>query len=213
MIALQFLFPDSIFVVRIKSVFLTESAQMQELLKILDEVERGDQLAAGALLPLVYGELRKLAAALIALEDPGHTLQATAVVHEAYLRLIRHQDNAPRWQGEAHFFAAAASEMRRILVDSARRKQRLRHGKEFVKHDINAIDRSSPEEDVDILALDEALSRLQSVDAEAATLVQLRYFAGLTIPEAAQVLKISPRSTDRLWAFARSWLKQELEDH
>ena len=185
---------------------------MQELLRILEKLEQGDQLAAGELLPLVYDELRKLASALIALEQPGQTLQATAVVHEAYLRLIGHQENAPRWQGEAHFFAAAASEMRRILVDSARRKQRIRHGGEFVRRNLDAVEPTTPDDEVDILALDEALSRLQTVDAEAVTLVQLRYFAGLSIPEAAQVLKMSPWSADRLWAFARSWLREELED-
>jgi RNA polymerase sigma factor (TIGR02999 family) len=180
---------------------------MADVTQILQAIEAGDPRAADELLPLVYDELRKLAAARLAEEKPGQTLQATALVHEAYLRLVggsQQQD----WSGRGHFFAAAAEAMRRILVDAARRKQSLRHGGGMARQDLDAIGVAVPEWPEDLVALDEALVRLAEVDKAAADLVHLRFFAGLPIPEAAAVLGISPRTADRLWSYARAWLHQ-----
>jgi RNA polymerase sigma factor (TIGR02999 family) len=161
-------------------------------------------------LPLVYDELRKLAAIKLSHEPAGQTLQATGLVHEAYLRLT--EEGEPlRWDSRAHFFAAAAEAMRRILVDAARRKKRLKRGGDQVRQDLDQVEIVAPELREDILALNEALDKLAAADRQAADLVHLRYFAGMTLPEAAQVMAISPRTADRLWAYARAWLHQELQ--
>jgi RNA polymerase sigma factor (TIGR02999 family) len=178
---------------------------------ILTSIERGDPGATGALLALVYDELRALAARKLAHEKPGQTLQPTALVNEAYLRLVGQGGEAVHWQGRGHFFAAAAEAMRRILVENARRKNRLKHGGANQRVELDDEALALPEPREDLLALDEALTGLQSVDAEAARLVQLRYFAGLTLVEAAAILGTSARSTDRLWAFAKAWLHREIE--
>jgi RNA polymerase sigma factor (TIGR02999 family) len=183
---------------------------MSDVTRLLDAAAAGDRKAAADLLPLVYDELRKLAAARMTGEAPDQTLQPTALVHEAYLRLVGPGD-VSRWEGRGHFFAAAAEAMRRILVDTARRKNRLKRGGDQVRRDVEEVEVAAPAPREDLLALDEALDKLTSEDRSAAELVKLRYFAGLTLPEAAQVMKISPRSADRLWAYARAWLHQELQ--
>jgi RNA polymerase sigma factor (TIGR02999 family) len=182
---------------------------MPDVTQLLDAAAAGDQNAAAELLPLVYDELRKLAAVRMAAETPNQTLQPTALVHEAYLRLIGPADKA-RWENRGHFFAAAAEAMRRILVDAARRKRREKHGGDRQRVDLDTVAVVSPEPKEDLIALDSALTRLASEDAQAARLVELRHFAGLTVPEAAQVLGISPRTADRLWSFARAWLHREI---
>ena len=172
---------------------------------ILAAVERGDAHAAEELLPLVYDELRKLAAARLAFEVPGQTLQATALVHEVYVRLVG-KDRAPRWEGRAHFFGAAAEAMRRILVDAARRKRRERHGGSRKRLPLADLDMAAESPGEDVIAMNEALDRLAVVNSRAAELVKLRYFAGLTGREAAEVLNISSRKADQIWAYARAWL-------
>jgi len=184
---------------------------MSEFTEILRALEAGEPLAAERLLPLVYDQLRQLAAAQLAREPPGQTLQPTALVHEAYLRLVGGA-NPERWNSRGHFFAAAALAMRRILVEAARRKKRLKHGGDHIRQDRELDQIVVPELREDLLALDEALDQLASVDRQAAELVHLRYFAGMTLPEAAQQMGISPRSADRLWAYARAWLHQALQD-
>jgi RNA polymerase sigma factor (TIGR02999 family) len=181
---------------------------MSDVTQLLEAANGGDRRAAVELLPLVYDELRKLAAARMASEKPGQTLDATALVHEAYLRLVGEQ----QFDGRGHFFAAAAEAMRRILVDAARRKQAVKHGGDRARVDLETI--ALPERDPkhDLLELDAALTRLAVEEPEAARLVELRHFTGMSIPEAAQILQISPRTADRLWAFARAWLRQELTD-
>ena len=182
---------------------------MNDVTRILSAIEQGDSQASEQLLPLVYDELRRLAARKLASERPGQTLQATALVHEAYLRLIG-GDQPRDWGGRGHFFAAAAEAMRRILVDSARRKARLKRGgggrRLEVQDDLPAP--AAPVED--ILAVDEALDHLAVRDAGAAELVKLHYFAGFTLEEVADILGISPRSAYRSWAFARAWLFRRL---
>jgi RNA polymerase sigma factor (TIGR02999 family) len=183
---------------------------MGEATRILSAMEQGDPHAASQLLPLVYDELRKLAAYRLAHQTPGQTLQTTALVHEAYLRLVGDPEGQD-WESRGHFFAAAAEAMRRILVENARRKGRRKRGGGLTRRDlVDAEQLTEPEVREDLLALDEALTRLASVDAQAAQLVQLRYFAGLSIPETAQTLGISPRTADRLWAYARAWLLREV---
>jgi RNA polymerase sigma factor (TIGR02999 family) len=182
---------------------------MSEVTRILSAIEQGDSHAAGQLLPLVYEELRQLAAQKLAHEPPGRTLQATALVHEAYLRLVD-VAQAQEWTSRGHFFAAAAEAMRRILVENARRKQCQKRGGGLERQELEPDQLVAPEIREDLLALDEALTRLAAVNPQAAQLVQLRYFAGLPIPEAAQTLGISPRTADRLWAYARAWLHQEI---
>ncbi len=178
---------------------------MNEVTRILEAIDQGEPGAADRLLPLVYDELRKLAAARLAREKPGQTLQATALVHEAYLRLVGGA-NAEPWNGRGHFFAAAAEAMRRILVENARRKRRLKHGGARRRVDLNedvlSIDGPADE----LLAVDEALERLALEEPQAAELVKLHYFAGLTIEEAAEVLGVSARKGYRIWAYARAWL-------
>jgi RNA polymerase sigma factor (TIGR02999 family) len=177
---------------------------MDEVTRILSAIERGDEQAAEHLLPLVYDELRKLAAQKLAREKPGQTLQATSLVHEAYLRLVGTGD--PGWSGRGHFFAAAAEAMRRILVEAARRKQRLRHGGGGHRLDLEDVDLADAAPPEDLLALDEALELLARKDPGAARLVQLRYFAGLTMEEAATALGIPLRTAERNWTYARTWL-------
>ena len=183
---------------------------MSDVTRILSQIESGDPQAAELLLPLVYDELRKLAAARLAQEQPGQTLQATALVHDAYLRLVD-VERAQHWNSRGHFFAAAAEAMRRILVESARRKARVKHGGDLQRLDIEPCDLLAAEVSGDLLALDEALDRLAVGDSQAADLVKLRYFVGLTVPQAAEVLAVSPRKADSLWSFARAWLRREIE--
>jgi RNA polymerase sigma factor (TIGR02999 family) len=185
---------------------------MADVTQILGAIEAGDPKAAAELLPLVYDELRKLAAARLAEEKPGQTLQPTALVHEAYLRLIG-PDDAIHWDGRGHFFAAAAEAMRRILVENARRKRSLKHGGRLMRHDLDPDHPAAPDRrSARLLALDEALDRLAEVEPRAAQLVKLRYFAGLTISDAAAVLGISPRTADSDWAYARAWLVAATRD-
>jgi RNA polymerase sigma factor (TIGR02999 family) len=181
---------------------------MNELTQILSAIERGDPTAADQLLPLVYDELRRLAAQRLAREQPGQTLQATALVHEAYLRLVGRQD--PGWNGRGHFFAAAAEAMRRILVEKARSKQRLRHGSGRTRVAVDDLEANAPEEPDELLALDEALTRLALTDPQVAELVKLRYFAALPLKQAAAALGIAPRTADFLWAYAKAFLVKEL---
>jgi RNA polymerase sigma factor (TIGR02999 family) len=179
---------------------------------ILGRIERGDPHAAAELLPLVYGELRKLAAAKMAREAPGQTLQATALVHEAWLRLGG--DAQPQWANRAHFFAAAAEAMRRILIENARRKQALRHGGglEKLSADATGFDVAAPDMgDAELLLLNEALDGLAAHDARKAELVKQWYFVGLTLEETAAVLGISERTAKRDWAYARAWLFNEIQ--
>jgi RNA polymerase sigma factor (TIGR02999 family) len=182
---------------------------MTNVTRILNAIEQGDPSAAEQLLPLVYEELRHLAAQRLAQERPGQTLQATALVHEAYVRLVD-VDKAQHWNSRGHFFAAAAEAMRRILIEQARRKQSLKRGGDRARLDCDEL-LLAAEPREDLLALDAALNKLATTDRVAADLVQLRYFAGLTLPEAAEALAISPRTAGRLWAFARAWLRREIE--
>jgi RNA polymerase sigma factor (TIGR02999 family) len=183
---------------------------MDEVTRILSAIERGDEQAAEQLLPLVYDELRKLAAQKMAHEKPGQTLQATALVHEAYMRLVG-GENPQRWEGRRHFFAAAAEAMRRILVENARRKKGAKHGGHHARIDLDEalVVRDEPRHD--LLNIDELLDRLAGADPRAAELVKLRFFAGLTGDQAAEVLGIAPRSADLLWAYARAWLFEKLQ--
>jgi RNA polymerase sigma factor (TIGR02999 family) len=174
-------------------------------------IEEGDPQAAEQLLPLVYDQLRKLAAQKMAQEAPGPTLQATALVHEAYVRLVD-VERAQHWNSRGHFFGAAAEAMRRILIDSARRRQARKRGGDLVREDLEEAEIAAPVASIDVVALDDALRRLSEVDPEAAEVVKLRFFAGLTIKEAAATLDISPRKADSLWAYARAWLYAELGD-
>ncbi|HZL87206.1 MAG TPA: sigma-70 family RNA polymerase sigma factor [Pirellulaceae bacterium] len=188
---------------------------MSDVTRILSQIESGDPSAAQELLPLVYDELRKLAAAKLALEKPGQTLQATALVHEAFLRLVKSPQDQPgqaerKWDGRGHFFAAAAEAMRRILVESARSKKRHKRGGELARRDLDEVPVVAPEIHEDLVALDGALDRLKAVDAQAVELVHLRYFAGLSVADAAEMMGISPRTADRVWAFARAWLHREI---
>ncbi|HTK75464.1 MAG TPA: ECF-type sigma factor [Gemmataceae bacterium] len=179
---------------------------MSDVTRLLDAAVAGDRRAAADLLPLVYDELRTLAAARMAAEKPGHTLDATALVHEAYLRLVGGQ----QFDGRGHFFAAAAEAMRRILVENARRKHRLRHGGGRQRLDLDNLDLPADADDEELLALDEALERLAAEEAKAAEVVKLRYFAGLTIEQTAEALGVSVRTANRHWAYARAWLYQQL---
>jgi RNA polymerase sigma factor (TIGR02999 family) len=182
---------------------------MSEVTRILSDLAEGDVHAAGRLLPLVYDELRKLAAARMSEEAPGNTLDATALVHEAYLRLVGPADVA-RWENRGHFFAAAAEAMRRILVEAARRKQREKHGGDRKRVSLDAAQSAAPAPRHDLVALDAALTKLAAEEPQAAKLVELRHFTGLSVAEAAQALGISPRTADRVWSFARAWLHREL---
>jgi RNA polymerase sigma factor (TIGR02999 family) len=173
-------------------------------------LERGELQSAEELLPLVYDELRRLAASQLAHEAPGQTLQATALVHEAWLRLAGAPDH--KWAGEKHFFGAAAQAMRRILIENARRKQRQKHGGGGERVEVERIEVAEPVPSDDLLALDEALTELAQRDPQSAELVQLRFFAGLTQQQAADLLGISRRTADRTWAYARAWLFHRIAD-
>jgi RNA polymerase sigma factor (TIGR02999 family) len=183
---------------------------MDDVTLVQSTTEQGDPQAASQLLPLVYAELRRLAAQKLAGEAPGQTVQATALVHEAYLRLVRNGGD-PAWNGRGHFFAAAAEAMRRILIENARRKKSLKQGGELSRRELDADRLIAAEPREDLLALDAALDKLAEKHRQAADLVQLRYFAGLTLPEAAEALGISPRTAGRLWSYARAWLRREIE--
>ncbi len=183
---------------------------MSEVTRILTAIEHGDPHAASQLLPLVYDELRKLAAQKLVHENPGQTLQATALVHDAYIRLVD-TEKVQHWNSRGHFFAAAAEAMRRILVENARRKRRLRRGGDRARIDIDEIEIAAPERPDDLIALDEALELLTGADPQAAELVKLRYFAGLTIEQAAESLGISPRTANFLWQYARTWLLDKIQ--
>jgi RNA polymerase sigma factor (TIGR02999 family) len=182
---------------------------MNDVTRILSQIESGDPSASDQLLPLVYDELRRLAAQRLAHEKPGQTLQATALVHEAYLRLV---DGAKsqHWDGRGHFFAAAAQAMRRILVDQARSKKSQRHGGDAKRVPLTQIEPAVDSPNDDLVALDGALLRLEQIDPIKAQLVNLRYFAGLSIPEAANALGISVTTANRYWVYARAWLHEEL---
>jgi len=186
----------------------TLPTSMSDVTRILSQIEGGDSNAAERLLPLVYEELRHLAAQRLAQEKPGQTLQATALVHEAYIRLVGSSEQC--WENRRHFFLAAAETMRRILIENARRKGRVRHGGTLQRVELAdlPLELKLPRED--LLALDEALGRLESLDRQAAELVKLRYFSGLTLDQAAETLGISRRTANRNWAFARAWLYQQI---
>jgi RNA polymerase sigma factor (TIGR02999 family) len=189
---------------------------MTEVTRILSAIERGDPQAAEQLLPLVYDELRKLAAQRLSQEKPGQTLEATALVHEAYLRLVASPggesgETNQQWDNRGHFFSAAAEAMRRILVEQARRKQRVRHGGAMQRIDLDEAGSLVEPPSDDLLAIDEALTRLAGINPVRAEVVRLRFFAGLTMPEVAQTLGISLPTAERYWAFARTWLFAELQ--
>lgn len=180
----------------------------QNVTQILSAISAGDRQAASDLLPVVYKELQKLAHRKLAHEPRGHTLQTTALVHEAYLRLVGRQD--PGWDGRGHFFTAAAEAMRRILIERARRRGRLKHGAEYRRVEMNDAATSEDHSSVDVLALDEALQRLQAYDRRKSEIVKLRFFAGLTVDETAAALTVSPATVKSDWSFARAWLHREL---
>jgi RNA polymerase sigma factor (TIGR02999 family) len=182
---------------------------MSEVTVLLDAIQSGDPDAPDQLLPLVYEDLRRLAAHRLSHEAPGHTLEPTGLVHEAYLRLVG-EGRGQHWDGRRHFFAAAAEAMRRILVERARRKRAIKHGGALVRHELNEAELQSPEPREDLVALDEALSLLATTDRTAAELVQLRYFGGLSVADAAQVLGLSQRSAERLWTYTRVWLLKHI---
>jgi RNA polymerase sigma factor (TIGR02999 family) len=184
---------------------------MSDVTKMLEQVGSGNTSAAAQLLDEIYGELRRLASDKLARERSGQTLQATALVHEAYLRLVGGEPS-PQWSGRAHFFAAAAEAMRRILIENARKKQRPKHGGGQRRVDLDSSCAVGGGPDVDVLALDMALDKLAAFDANKAELVKLRFFAGLTMPEAAAALGVSLATAERNWTFARSWLYAELAD-
>jgi RNA polymerase sigma factor (TIGR02999 family) len=182
---------------------------MSEATRLIDAMDQGDPHAAGQLLPLVYDELRRLAAQRLVHEQPGQTLQATALVHAAYIRLVDVKQ-PPHWDGRGHFFAAAAEAMRRILVENARRKGRIRHGGCAQRLDLDQLAVATDDRPNELLALHDALDRLEQVDAAAAQLVKLRFFAGLTMPQAADALAIPLRTAERNWTYARAWLHRAL---
>ena len=183
---------------------------MKEVTRILNQIQEGDPHAAEQLLPFVYDELRRLAAEKLAHEKVGQTLQATALVHEAYVRLVD-VGKEQHWNSRGHFFAAAAEAMRRILVERARRKGRIRHGGGRRRADLLDAEVAAPADDEQVLLLDDALVRLAAARPQAAELVKLRFFAGLTLEEIAPLLGLSPRTTRRLWVFARAWLRRDME--
>lgn len=182
---------------------------MSDVTLILERAEQGDPAAADQLLPLVYAELRRLAAHKMANEAAGHTLQPTALVHEAWLRLVGKEDQ--KWDGRAHFFAAAAEAMRRILIERARRKQAVRHGGGQSRMDVDDLEIAAPVPDDELLAISEALDKFAARDRQKAELVKLRYFVGLTLEEAATVLGVSVPTASRWWSYSRAWLCREIE--
>ena len=183
---------------------------MTDVTRILQLIEKGDPSASEQLLPLVYDELRVLASQRLRSEKPGQTLQATALVHEAYLRMVGDRQDQ-QWDGRGHFFSAAAEAMRRILVDSARRKQSKKRGGDFQRQDLDDDMLLGKESSNNVVELDEALSKLADEDPKVAELVKLRYFGGLTIKEAAEVLGVSSTTANKYWAFAKAWLLQSIE--
>ena len=190
---------------------------MSDVTRILSQIESGDPAAAEQLLPLVYEELRKLAAAKLAQENPGQTLQATALVHEAYLRLVGKEpggrgQEAVNWNSRGHFFGAAAEAMRRIIVEQARHRGRLKRGGRRQRVDLDSACSIQEPPSLDILALDEALTKLAATEPAKADLVKLRFFAGLTMPQAAEALGVSLATAERYWTFAKAWLYSELAD-
>ena len=188
--------------------FICTITDMREVTRIINAIEGGDVRAADELLPVVYKELRQLATQRMKQEKPGQTLQATALVHEAYIRLVG-ADNQ-NWNSRAHFFAAAAEAMRRILIDNARRKKRLKHGGNRLRVELDKVDLSIDGPSDDLIALDEALEKLAQEDKVSAELIKLRFFAGLTMEQAADILGIPRRTADRNWAYARAWLYKEI---
>jgi RNA polymerase sigma factor (TIGR02999 family) len=182
---------------------------MSDVTRILSQIERGDPHAADQLLPLVYEELRKLAAAKLAKEKPGQTLQATALVHEAYIR-VADTENAQRWNSRGHFFAAAAEAMRRILVENARRKRSGKLGGDRIRVDLRGIAPATAVPDDDLIALDDAIDKLERLDRVKAQVVKLRFFAGLTVPQTAEAIGVSASTVDNYWTYARAWLRVEL---
>jgi RNA polymerase sigma factor (TIGR02999 family) len=186
---------------------------MSEVTKILSQIESGDPSAAEQLLPLVYGELRRLASQLLAQETPGQTLQPTALVHEAYVRLTGKRGEESSWDSRGHFFSAAAESMRRLLVENARRKKRLKHGGERQRVSLEGAELLLETPGKDLLVIDEALTRLGALDPLKAEVVKLRFFAGLTMPEIAQSLNLSLATVERYWTFARTWLYSELTEN
>jgi RNA polymerase sigma factor (TIGR02999 family) len=181
---------------------------MSEVTQILKAIDRGEPHAAAELLPLVYEELRQLAAQKLSQEKPGQTLQATALVHEAWLRLVREEDR--KWQDPQHFFAAAATAMRRILIENARRKQSPKHGGDLQRVNLEDVAPAELLRPQELVALDEALEKLAAEDLDAARFVDLRYFAGLGHQQAAKLMGLTRREADGLWAYARSWLFEEM---
>lgn len=181
---------------------------MSDVTRILTAIEKGDARAADELLPLVYQELRRLASQKMSHEPPGQTLQATALVHEAYIRLVGSDDRD--WRGKTHFFAAAAEAMRQILIDNARRKQRYKHGADHHRVNLDDSEIAIEGPSTDLIALDEALTKLAESEPSVAELVKMRYFGGLTIEQAATILGVSRRTADRYWAYARAWLYQQI---
>lgn len=186
-----------------------QADKTQGVTRLLQAAQQGDPRATQELLPLIYDELRKLAACQMARERPGQTLQPTALVHEAWVRLGG--EAAPEFKSRSHFFAAAAEAMRRILVESARRKKRLKHGGQWERVDVDAVELMAPLPDEELLALDEALDKLVTVDARAAEVVKLCFFVGLTQEQAAQEMGVSISTAERLWSFARAWLFREVQ--
>lgn len=183
---------------------------MNDITRILSQIESGDPSSAELLLPLVYEELRKLAAAKLAREEPGQTLQPTVLVHEAYVRLVD-TDKPQQWSGRGHFFGAAAEAMRRILIENARRKSSQKRSGNRISIDVDELAAALPSRDSELLALDEALSEFEQKWPEKAELMKLRYFAGLTIPEASQVIGVSTATAERYWRFTRAWLHSRLK--
>lgn len=182
---------------------------MSDVTRILESIKQGDPKAADELLPLVYSELRKLAAAKMANESPNHTLQPTALVHEAWLRLVGNEK--PGFDGRAHFFGAAAEAMRRILIDAARRKRALRHGGDQQRVDVESLEIATPENDGEFLAINEALNKLAAIHALQAEVVKLRYYVGMTNIETAEALGLSERTVKNYWTHARAWLFREIK--
>ncbi len=185
---------------------------MSDVTRILSQIESGDPLASEQLLPLIYDELRKLAAVRLSQEKPGQTLQATALVHEAYMKLVGRNVGEHKWDNRGHFFAAAGEAMRRILVDQARRKDGPKAGGGYQRVELSHVVQEMPEPDLDILSLNESLHKLESKDARAAELIKLRFFAGLTIQQAAEILGISVSTAKSEWTYAKNWLRAEMLD-
>ena len=182
---------------------------MSDVTRILESAQQGDPTAAGQLLPLIYDELRRLAAHKMSLQPPGQTLQATALVHEAYLRLLGNEEK--RWENRRHFFSAAAEAMRHILIDRARRRLRAKHGEKAERVPLDDVEIIAPAKDEIVLQLDEALEKLAQISPEQAEIVKLRFFAGFTEPEIAEILKLSERSVQRQWSYAKAWLFDRIE--